>query len=324
MPTSKVCLHKFGKLFTIGPWSEPTRPLKKLLIMLARHLGFQQVIFDCDMTLVSVEGIDELARLKGQSEYVASLTRQAMNGELPLEEVYAKRLELLRPTRAELNEVGRIYRRTLVPQAVETIATLQQAGVDVFIVSGGLREAVLDLAGLLKVPASHVHAVDVQLDELRGAWWDYIRHQYAGNPDETYFAFPATPLAESNGKLAVVSQIAANGKRTMMVGDGMTDLQTREAVRLFVGFGGAERRAAVAAAADVYIEGPSLASLLPVALSTVAAEKLKDTELQNVLLAGLHAIEAGQVLFKEVARRARILSAYHLALQVQSPHRFGV
>jgi len=74
--------------------------------MFSRHLGFQRVIFDCDMTLVTVEGIDELARLRGQTEYIADLTRQAMDGEIPLEEVYAKRLELLRPTRAELEEVG--------------------------------------------------------------------------------------------------------------------------------------------------------------------------------------------------------------------------
>ena len=81
-------IHKIGKNF-----------------MLSRHLGFQRVIFDCDMTLVAVEGIDELARLKGQAEYIADLTRQAMDGKIPLEEVYAKRLELLRPTRGEHGEV---------------------------------------------------------------------------------------------------------------------------------------------------------------------------------------------------------------------------
>ena len=63
-------IHKIGKNF-----------------MLSRHLGFQRVIFDCDMTLAAVEGIDELARLKGQAEYIADLTRQAMDGIIPLEEV---------------------------------------------------------------------------------------------------------------------------------------------------------------------------------------------------------------------------------------------
>ena len=262
------------------------------------------------MTLVSVEGIDELARLKGQAEYIADLTRQAMDGKIPLEEVYAQRLELLRPTRAELEEVGRIYRRSLTPQAVEVVAALQLAGVEVFIVSGGLKAAVLDLAEMLKVPASNVQAVAVRLDELSGSWWDYTRHQYAGNPDETYFAFAPTPLAESSGKLAVVRNLASDGKRTMMVGDGSTDLAAKEAVRLFVGFGGVERRAAVVEESAVFIEGPGLAGLLPLVLSPFAAGKLTGTPSWEIFQDGLQAIKSGQVLFKDEAQHQRILQAH--------------
>ncbi len=262
------------------------------------------------MTLVTVEGIDELARLKGQAEYIADLTRQAMDGKIPLEEVYAQRLELLRPTRAELEEVGHIYRRSLTPQAVEVIAALQLAGVEVFIVSGGLKAAVLDLAEMLKVPAQNVQAVAVRLDELSGSWWDYTRHQYAGNPDETYFAFAPTPLAESSGKLAVVRNLSSDGKRTMMVGDGSTDLAAKEAVRLFVGFGGVDRRAAVVEEAAVFIEGPGLTGLLPLALSPYAADKLTGTPLWEILQDGLRALESGQVLFKDESQHQRILQSH--------------
>ena len=279
--------------------------------MLSRHLGFQRVIFDCDMTLVTVEGIDELARLKGQADYIADLTHQAMNGKILLEEVYAQRLELLRPTRAELEEVGRIYRRTLTPQTDEVVAALQLAGVEVFIVSGGLKAAVLDLAEMLKVPANNVHAVAVRLDELSGSWWDYTRHQYAGNPDEIYFAFAPTPLAESSGKSAVVRNLASDGKRTMMVGDGSTDLVTKGVVRLFVGFGGAERRAAVVEEATVFIEGPGLEGLLPLALSPYAAGKLKSTPSWEIFQDGLQAIASGQVLFKDESQRQRIIQAHN-------------
>jgi phosphoserine phosphatase len=281
--------------------------------MLSRHLGFQRVIFDCDMTLVKVEGIDELARLKGQAEHIADLTGQAMDGKIPLEEVYAKRLELLRPTRAELNEVGRIYRRNLIPQAAEVVAALQQAGVEVFIVSGGLKAAVQDLAELLRVPAANVQAVAVKMDELQGTWWDYTRHVYAGNPDETYFAFAPTPLAESNGKSAVVKSLTGDGKRVMMVGDGSTDLVTKDVVKLFVGFGGGERRPAVVDGSQVFVEGPGLASLLPIALSAQGAARLADTAYWQVFQDGLSAIRNGQVLFKDNAHRERILQAHSSA-----------
>lgn len=52
---------------------------------------FRIVYFDCDSTLVSIEGIDELARLKGQADYIAALTRRAMDGEVELEHVFVER-----------------------------------------------------------------------------------------------------------------------------------------------------------------------------------------------------------------------------------------
>ena len=277
--------------------------------MLGRHLGFQRVIFDCDSTLTAVEGIDELATLKGQTEHIAALTRRAMDGLVPLEEVYAARLGLLQPTRAELVCVGRIYRRRLVPQAVEVVAALQTAGVEVFIVSGGLKAAVLDLAGYLKIPAANVFAVEVEMDPFQGQWWDYPRHRYSGNPDERYLAFAPSPLAESSGKITVVRALS-EGTRAMMVGDGSTDLATRGTASLFVGFGGIARRQAVADGADVFVEGPGLAAILPLALSRSAGQKLWDSPFESVLKAGCREIEQARVLFKSAAYRSRVLRAH--------------
>ena len=43
------------------------------------------VIFDCDSTLSTIEGIDELARMTGHEYDVAQLTKRAMEGDVPLE-----------------------------------------------------------------------------------------------------------------------------------------------------------------------------------------------------------------------------------------------
>ena len=285
--------------------------------MLGRHLGFQRVIFDCDSTLTAVEGIDELASLKGQTEHIAELTRRAMDGLVALEDVYAARLELLRPTRAELARVGRLYRRSLVPEAAETVAALQAAGVDVFIVSGGLKAAVIDLARYLKIPAANVFAVEVEMDPFQGRWWDYVGHRFAGNPEERYLAFAPTPLAESNGKITVVSTLSAN-TRTMMVGDGSTDLATVGTADLFVGFGGIARRQAVVDGADVFLEGPGLAAVLPLALSRSAAARLHGTPHEAVLQAGQVAIaSADQARFKRSVYRNWVLQA-HLSIDAVS------
>src|SRR5512141_938779 len=105
-------------------------------------VSFRLIFFDCDSTLTTIEGIDELARLSGQYDHIADLTRRAMDGEIKLEEVFAARLELLRPTRADLHHIAVAYREAIVPDAKETIAALRFAGCRVYIVSGGLLPAV--------------------------------------------------------------------------------------------------------------------------------------------------------------------------------------
>jgi hypothetical protein len=96
----------------------------------------------------------------------------------------------------------------------------------------------------------------------------------------------------------------------MMVGDGSTDLATRDTVSLFVGFGGIARRQAVVDGADVFVEGPGLAAILPLALSRSAGQKLRNSAFESVLKAGCREIEQERVLFKNEVYRNRVLRAH--------------
>ena len=64
---------------------------------------FDRVVFDVDSTLAAIEGIDALAA--GNPE-IATLTEMAMNGEVALDEVYARRLAILRPSREAIERLG--------------------------------------------------------------------------------------------------------------------------------------------------------------------------------------------------------------------------
>src|SRR5690349_6985767 len=123
---------------------------------------FRTVLLDCDSTLSAIEGIDELA--VNCREDVAELTDLAMRGQIPLEEVYGRRLQLVRPTHTALVDLGRQYIARLVPDARETIAALHAAGVDVRIISGGLLPAVLAVASELGVARDHVAAVAIEFN----------------------------------------------------------------------------------------------------------------------------------------------------------------
>ena len=50
------------------------------------------ILFDCDSTLSTIEGIDVLAEQAGVVDQVVPLTTAAMDGRLKLEDAYAARL----------------------------------------------------------------------------------------------------------------------------------------------------------------------------------------------------------------------------------------
>jgi phosphoserine phosphatase len=211
------------------------------------HDGFRRIWFDCDSTISTIEGIDELGALRpGAAAEIAELTRRAMAGEIPLGAVYGRRLELIRPTQREVAAVGRRYAETLVPWAAEVVAALKSLGKEIGIVSGGLRPAVLGAARAVGVRAEDVLAVDLAFDA-------------SGN----YAGFDrGSPLARTGGKTEILAALRQPGLRTALVGDGATDAEAASAVDLFIGFGGVVVREAVKRAAPVYLEGASLAPLL--------------------------------------------------------------
>jgi phosphoserine phosphatase len=209
---------------------------------------FASVWFDCDSTLSAVEGIDELAALRGGRAAAASvrLTQQAMDGALPLEAVYGERLRLIAPTRDEVAALGARYVEQAVPGAREVVARLAGQGIAVGVVSGGLRPAVLALTRWLGIDDARVHAVDVRFGD-GGEFIDFDR---------------CSPLARAGGKREILAALPPGDRPAALVGDGATDLEAAPAVDLFVGFGGVARRPAVERGAARFIAERDLRPLL--------------------------------------------------------------
>jgi len=203
---------------------------------------YRLVFFDVDSTLVTIEGIDVLA---GDNPDVARLTEAAMNGEIPVDQVYARRLEMIRPTRDAVKALARRYVESMIPGAEETIRTLRESGSVIYLVTAGIEQALVLLAAKLKV---HLRAVP-----LRFA------------PSGEYEGFDGrSPLTRPGGKEVVVRDIRARAHgKAAFVGDGVSDLEAKPAVDLFIGFGGVHTRARVRENADVFVSGPRLDAVLP-------------------------------------------------------------
>ncbi|KAB2639310.1 MAG: HAD-IB family phosphatase [Verrucomicrobia bacterium] len=204
-----------------------------------RHRG--KIIFlDCDSTLSSIEGIDELARARGPEVYaeVVALTHAAMNGEVPLDEVFARRMDIIRPDRAACERVAAHYVAALTPGAVELIQQLKAHDWLPVILSGGFAPLIAPLARHLGIV--HVEAVPLDLDAAGN---------YAGY-GQTY------PTTRNGGKNEVIREWrqAMLPQRVAMMGDGMSDLETQPDVDIFIGFGGVITRPRVKLGAAHWID----------------------------------------------------------------------
>lgn len=230
------------------------------------------IFFDCDSTLSTIEGIDELARLRGVEDRIAALTNAAMDGKIPLQEVYAERLRLLAPRRADLRAIEEAYKKTVVPGARELIRTLQDLGKRVLIVSGGLADAVVGFGVWLGVPREDIYAVGLTYNALTGKWWDYRSDVVGGNPNEEYLMYDDSALTTQNGKIEVIRAARTPGERAMLIGDGSSDLAAAPAVDLFCGFGGVVARPLVEASARVFLRSASLAPVMLLATRDGYAE----------------------------------------------------
>lgn len=197
------------------------------------------VVFDCDSTLSAIEGIDELARVRGPEVFarVEAMTRDAMDGKIAVEDVFSRRLEIIEPRRVDVEAVGNLYLKEIEPTALSTVNELKAAGWTVVIVSGGFRQVIAPLAKYLGV--TRIEAVDLFFDA-------------AGN----YTGFDAKfPTTRSGGKPTCIEDLKRelSPSRVVMVGDGVSDLETIDVVDLFVGFGRYTERAKVKAAAKAFI-----------------------------------------------------------------------
>jgi phosphoserine phosphatase len=259
--------------------------------------SYDLIFFDCDSTLSSIEGIDELAKFKGKEQRVAVLTQKAMDGDLDLAEVYGKRLQAIRPTRGQLKAIEERYYETLVPDAQAVLDALRFLGKQVFIISGGLAEPVRGLGVRLGVQPENIRAVELEYNQLSGDWWRY--YEPSERNHQTYLDYDDGPLTVSSGKPTIVRELA-NGKRgrKMMIGDGASDLATRAVVDLFVGFGGVVARQKVRDEADVFVSVNSLAPILPLAAGLHGYLKALGTPHQRVFERGLALIREAGILIK--------------------------
>lgn len=194
---------------------------------------------DCDSTLCAIEGVDELAALRGADveQQVIELTNEAMDGTVAIDQVFARRLDLIRPTRSMCKQIGAQYITTLSHGVAEALSNLRELGWRPVIISGGFTQVIEPVAELLGI--EEIHAVDLYFDS-----------------DGNYAGFDSSaPTARNGGKPDIIRKLHKDksSDRIVMLGDGISDWETTPVVDLFIGYGGVVERASVKERAAAYI-----------------------------------------------------------------------
>lgn len=198
------------------------------------------LFLDCDSTLSSIEGIDELARLSDPATFaeVEALTNAAMDGKVPLSEVFKRRMEIIRPDLTMANRVATIYLENLLPGVGEAVIKAKSDGWLPVILSGGFAPLIAPLAKHLGI--RHIEAVPLSFGESG---------EYAGY-GESY------PTTRNLGKNEIIREWkeAMLPERVVMIGDGISDLETKGDVDKMIGFGGVVEREKVKEGCDLWMK----------------------------------------------------------------------
>lgn len=208
---------------------------------LARQ-GRRLIVMDVDSTLIRDEVIELLAAHAGCEDAVREVTERAMRGELDFAESLRERVKLLAGLPESVFDEVRAEVR-LTPGARTLVATLQDLGLSIGLVSGGFIEVVGPLAaglGITYVHANSLEVVDgVLTGRVRGA------------------------IVDRAAKAAQLREWAAAEKlplsRTIAIGDGANDLDMLAAAGLGVAF---NAKPTVRASADTALNLPYLDAVL--------------------------------------------------------------
>ena len=165
------------------------------------------VCFDMDSTLIQTEVIDELARVAGVGEQVASITESAMRGEIDFAESFRRRLGLLKGLDESVLQ-GIAENLPITDGAERLIRHLKHFGYKVAILSGGFTYFANYLKHKLNIDYVYANELDFSNGKLSG--------EVKGE------------IIDGQMKAKLLTQLAAkegiSPEQVIAVGDGANDL----------------------------------------------------------------------------------------------------
>ncbi len=177
------------------------------------------VVMDMDSTLIQQEVIDEIARIHGVYDEVASVTERAMQGEIPFNSALAERVKLLAGAPESVFQQV-LETIQLTPGAEHFVQVLQGLGYKTAVVSGGFIQVAEPLARRLGLDYAFANQLEVVGGKLTGRLvGPVVDKQRKGD------------LLESMAQAERISL-----EQVIAIGDGANDLEMLDRAGLGIAF----------------------------------------------------------------------------------------
>jgi phosphoserine phosphatase len=193
----------------IAPYCEKARIDFAFIPEGRKFADLRLLAMDMDSTLITIECIDELGEMAGCKSEIATITAQAMRGELDYPQSLRKRVALLKGLPE--SSLARVYeeRLALTPGAEVLIAACKKNGVKLLLVSGGFT------------------FFTERLRERLGI--DYTIANVLATRDGTLTGELIGDIVDAQAKAArftaVMKELGAPRDKTLAIGDGANDLK---------------------------------------------------------------------------------------------------
>ena len=213
-------IHNAVPTDTIAPYCEKASIDHGFVPDGARFADLRLLAMDMDSTLITIECIDELGDLAGCKTEIASITAQAMRGELDYPQSLRRRVGLLNGLSE--SSLPRVYEEKLklTPGAEQLIAACKKHGVKLLLVSGGFTFFTDKLKQRLGIDYTISNRLEVAGGKLTG--------QVLGD------------IVDAEAKAAkfraVMKELGARREQTLAIGDGANDLKMMAEAGVSVAF----------------------------------------------------------------------------------------
>lgn len=199
------------------------------------------ICFDFDSTICKEEGIDVLAKYYGKEDLVKNITEKAMNGMISFEESLKNRLDIIKPTMAGIKNILDTQPFHLNDGIQSLLEKLKQKNppCDIYVISGGFQQIIYPIVKKLGISPEKTVSNILLFDS---------KDNYIGLDN-------SIPTCVNEGKLKAIQNLIDNKgfKSVVMIGDGVTDLETKPLVDLFIGYGGSVIRDKIKAESDLFV-----------------------------------------------------------------------